>query len=41
MEVSVIKIRNSKGIRFSKSILEKYNIQDKVDLNQFNFDDSN
>ncbi len=32
MEVSVIKIGNSKGIRFSKTILEKYNIKDKVDL---------
>ncbi|HET8860540.1 AbrB/MazE/SpoVT family DNA-binding domain-containing protein [Marivirga sp.] len=32
MEVSVVKIGNSKGIRFSKTILEKYNIRDKVDL---------
>ncbi len=32
MEVSVVKIGNSKGIRFSKTILEKYNIKDKVDL---------
>ncbi len=32
MEVSVIKIGNSKGIRFSKTILEKYNIKDKVHL---------
>ncbi|MDO6745552.1 AbrB/MazE/SpoVT family DNA-binding domain-containing protein [Tenacibaculum soleae] len=32
MEVSVIQIGNSKGIRFSKMILEKYNIKDKVDL---------
>ena len=32
MEVSVIKIGNSKGIRFSKTIIEKYNIKDKVDL---------
>ena len=32
MEVSVIQIGNSKGIRFSKTILEKYNIKDKVDL---------
>ncbi len=32
MEVSVIKIGNSKGIRFSKTILEKYNIKDKVQL---------
>ena len=32
MEVSVIQIGNSKGIRFSKTLLEKYNIKDKVDL---------
>ena len=32
MEVSVIKIGNSKGIRFSKTLLEKYNIKDKVNL---------
>ena len=32
MEVSVIKIGNSKGIRFSKTLLEKYNIKDTVDL---------
>ncbi|MBU0489894.1 MAG: AbrB/MazE/SpoVT family DNA-binding domain-containing protein [Bacteroidetes bacterium] len=32
MEVSVIRIGNSKGIRFSKTILEKYNIRDTVDL---------
>jgi antitoxin MazE len=32
MEVSVVQIGNSKGIRFSKTILEKYNIKDKVDL---------
>jgi len=32
MEISVIQIGNSKGIRFSKTILEKYNIKDKVDL---------
>ena len=32
MEISVINIGNSKGIRLSKTILEKYNIQDKVDL---------
>ena len=28
MEVSIIKIGNSKGIRISKTILEKYNIRD-------------
>jgi len=32
MEVSVINIGNSKGIRLSKTILEKYNINDKVEL---------
>jgi antitoxin MazE len=32
MEVSVIKIGNSKGIRLSKTLLERYNIQDSVDL---------
>jgi antitoxin MazE len=32
MEVSVIQMGNSKGILFSKTILEKYNIEDKVDL---------
>ncbi len=32
MEVSIIKIGNSKGIRLPKSLLEKYNIKDKVEL---------
>ena len=32
MEVSIIQIGNSKGIRFSKTILEKYNIKEKVEL---------
>ena len=32
MELSVIRIGNSKGIRLSKMILEKYNIKDKVEL---------
>lgn len=32
MEVAIIKIGNSKGIRFSKTIIEKYNLRDKVDL---------
>jgi antitoxin MazE len=32
MELSIIKIGNSKGIRLNKSILEKYNIQDKVEV---------
>jgi len=32
MDVSIIKIGNSKGIRLSKTLLEKYNIRDKVEL---------
>jgi antitoxin MazE len=32
MEISVIKIGNSKGIRFSKTVIERYNIRDTVDL---------
>lgn len=32
MEVSIIKIVNSKGFRLSKTILEKYNITDKMEL---------
>ncbi len=32
MEVSVVKIGNSRGIRFSKTIIEKYNIRDTVEL---------
>ena len=32
MDVSVIQIGNSKGIRLSKTLLEKYNIQDTVEL---------
>ena len=32
METSIIKIGNSKGLRLSKAILEKYNIKDKVEL---------
>ena len=32
MELSVINIGNSKGIRLSKTILEKYQIQDKIEL---------
>ena len=32
MEVSIIKIGNSKGLRLSKTILEKYNLKDKVEL---------
>jgi len=32
MEVSVIRIGNSRGIRLSKSLLERYNIMDTVEL---------
>ena len=32
MELSIIKIGNSKGIRLKKSILDRYNIKDKVEL---------
>ena len=32
MEASIIKIGNSKGLRLSKTILEKYHIKDKVEL---------
>ena len=32
MELSVIRIGNSKGIRLSKTILERYSIKDKVEL---------
>jgi antitoxin MazE len=32
MEVSVIKIGNSKGIRLTKALLERYKIKDKVEL---------
>jgi antitoxin MazE len=32
MEISVIDIGNSKGIRLSKTILEKYSIQDKIEI---------
>lgn len=32
MEVSVVKIGNSKGIRFSKTIIERYNIRDTVEM---------
>ncbi len=32
MEVSVIKIGNSKGLRLSKDVLEKYQIREKVEL---------
>lgn len=32
MDIAVIPIGNSKGIRLSKTLLEKYNITDKVEL---------
>lgn len=32
MDISVIQIGNSKGIRLSKTLLEKYNITEKVEL---------
>ncbi|MFY8004375.1 MAG: AbrB/MazE/SpoVT family DNA-binding domain-containing protein [Chitinophagaceae bacterium] len=32
MEVPVISIGNSKGIRLSKTILEQYSIQDKIEI---------
>jgi antitoxin MazE len=32
MNISLISIGNSKGIRLSKTILEKYNIQDSIEL---------
>lgn len=32
MEISIIKIGNSKGLRLSKTILDKYDIKDKVEL---------
>jgi antitoxin MazE len=32
MEAFIIQIGNSKGLRLSKTILEKYNIKDKVEM---------
>ena len=32
METAIIQIGNSKGLRLSKTILEKYNIKDKVEI---------
>lgn len=32
MEVSIIQIGNSRGLRLNKSILDKYNIKDKVEV---------
>ena len=32
MEIPIIRIGNSRGIRLAKTILERYNITDKVEL---------
>jgi antitoxin MazE len=32
MELSIIQIGNSKGFRLSKTLIERYNIKDKVEL---------
>lgn len=32
MQAKIIRIGNSKGVRLSKTILEKYDIKDKVEL---------
>jgi len=32
MEIPVIQIGNSKGFRLSKTLLDKYNIKDKIEL---------
>jgi len=32
MEIAIIKIGNSKGLRLSKSILDEYNISDRVEI---------
>jgi antitoxin MazE len=32
MQISVVKIGNSKGIRLTKTLLDKYQITDKVEL---------
>jgi len=32
METKIVRIGNSKGLRLSKTILEKYDIKDKVEL---------
>lgn len=32
MEIDIIPIGNSKGIRLSKSVLERYHIKDKIEL---------
>lgn len=32
MEIPIVPIGNSKGIRLSKTLIEKYNLKDKVEL---------
>jgi antitoxin MazE len=32
MDISVVQIGNSKGIRLSKTLIDKYNIKDKIEL---------
>ena len=32
METAIIKIGNSKGLRLSKTILDKYNIKDRIEI---------
>ena len=32
MEISIVQIGNSKGIRLAKTVLERYDITDKVEL---------
>jgi antitoxin MazE len=32
MRVPIVPIGNSKGIRFSKTLIEKYNLKDSVDI---------
>ncbi len=32
MELSIIQIGNSKGLRLTKALLDRYNIKDKVEL---------
>ena len=32
MEIQVVKIGNSKGIRLSKTLLERYDIRDKLEI---------
>ena len=32
MDVSVVKIGNSRGIRLSKTLIEKYNLKDTIEL---------